>query len=160
MIAHRWMMQQRDVVISLTKQKAPTTESKQTTAATTIPTTPNDQNQQQILKMRNAFVFLLSFLVLASTFQVQNTQAASLRNTAIEDENLNFLEQGSRRLAPSGCPDSAIPGICSQCNGDGCSLFRCSAFTSWTCPDGYTACGYEDCLALGFCHQKTWCAPN
>ena len=24
---------------------------------------------------------------------------------------------------------------CSRCNGDGCGWFRCSAFTTWNCPN-------------------------
>jgi hypothetical protein len=115
--------------------------------------------QKQSLNMRTSFVFLLSLLVLASSFLVPNTKAASLRNLATEDEDLNFLEHRSGRLGlPDDCPSTAIPGNCKNCNGNGCSAFRCSAFTTWSCPSGYTYCGFEECLG-GLCASRVWCVP-
>jgi len=80
----------------------------------------------------------------------------SINNEVHQDEDGN----GERKLSspPSGCSSNAIPGVCSDCNGNGCSAFRCSAFTNWKCPAGYSYCGYESCVFT--CPDKLWCDPN
>eukprot|EP01084_Bolivina_argentea_P232097 391253_1 len=50
-----------------------------------------------------------------------------------------------RRSVPQGCSSNAVGGNCKSCNGDGCSSFRCSAFTTWSCPDGTEQCGSKTC---------------
>ncbi|KNC74059.1 hypothetical protein SARC_13382 [Sphaeroforma arctica JP610] len=75
--------------------------------------------------------------------------------------DIHRREVGSSRArrAPIGCSSSAIGGSCSNCNGGGCSAFRCSAFTQWSCPSGYTHCGSEICQG-GLCAGKYWCDKN
>ena len=34
---------------------------------------------------------------------------------------------------------------CSQCNGNGCGYGKCSAFTTWHCPSGYSKQGSDSC---------------
>ena len=84
-------------------------------------------------------------------------------DTAIEEEEEDLEDNehnGHRRLyLPDACPLDAIPGICNNCNGNGCDAFRCSAFTTWSCPAGYKYCGYESCVG-GFCASKVWCVPS
>jgi len=63
-----------------------------------------------------------------------------------------------RKLDTSKCSAAAKPGVCSDCNGDGCGMFHCSAFTHWTCPEGWKFCGFEDTCAFS-CPPKQWCDP-
>ncbi|WP_419536879.1 hypothetical protein [Endozoicomonas sp.] len=56
-----------------------------------------------------------------------------------------------------GCTGETFSPDCHQCNGDGCSPFRCSAFTTWDqCPKGSHQCDYEVC-ASHFCTNKPIC---
>ncbi|WP_419536878.1 hypothetical protein [Endozoicomonas sp.] len=55
------------------------------------------------------------------------------------------------------CTGDSFSPDCHRCNGDGCSAFRCSAFTTWDqCPKGSHVCGYETCVG-NLCTQKRLC---
>ena len=103
--------------------------------------------------MRVSFATVYT-LLFAAFFLLASTNASGLRSSATPEEH------PERRLGlPSECPADAIPGNCKQCNHGGCGILTCSAFTTWTCPDGYEVCGYETCLG-GACPVKKWCVKS
>lgn len=128
------------------------------------PITPRSTNTFAFKMRMTMASFLPLFLALASVSQAASAQELTARTnlrsvTASSTDSRVFAEEDHRRLVPSGCPSDAIEGTCSNCNSSGCGAFECSAFTHWSCPSGYTVCGYEKC-ASGFCTDKKWCSKN
>ncbi|MFK0569854.1 hypothetical protein [Endozoicomonas sp.] len=57
----------------------------------------------------------------------------------------------------NGCSGRTLSPDCHHCNGDGCSIFRCSSFTNWDkCPEGSHVCGYKTCVGH-LCEEKPIC---
>ena len=151
-----------------TKTKAHNTESQPRKSNQIKDSISTPKSKQQALNMHHFLVLILSMLALHFSFHATYTEAASLRNMeveedlnlhdqennmVIENEDSSFHDLNSQR--PRSCPPGAIPAVCEKCQDDGCSAFKCSAFTKWTCPPTHFVCGIEHCAFT--CPAKLWC---